>query len=92
MLKSTKDIYLSAAWLALGAKYERVDRSEPRHMEFFFSSGEDHVSEPARGTLVIMRDVDLELIEKQWANAELVVNAVKFKEALQRMKSLVHSK
>ena len=91
MIKSTKDIYLSAAWLSLGAKYEKVDRVDPRHMEFFFSSGNDSVS-TSDGKLKISREVDLENIEKQWANAELMVNATKFKEALQRMKAVVHSK
>jgi hypothetical protein len=91
MNKRTKDIYLSAAWLALGAKYEKVDRTDPRHMEFFFSSGKDDVS-TQNDILTVSMEVDLELIEKQWANAELIVNAIKFKEALQRMKALVHSK
>jgi hypothetical protein len=91
MIKSTKDIYLSAAWLSLGAKYEKVDRTDPRHMEFFFSSGVDAVS-TENGKLSVSREIDLENIENQWANAELMVNATKFKEALQRMKAIVHSR
>ena len=35
--KETTDIYFTAAMLALGAKLENVDRSDPRHMVFKIS-------------------------------------------------------
>ena len=37
-MKSTKDIYLAACWMALGAIYERTDKTDRKHMEFFFSA------------------------------------------------------
>jgi len=84
--RSTKDIYLSAAWMALGAKFEKVDRTDPRHQEFFFSSGKADFTDLLAG-----EEIDLNEIEKQWANEDLRINAVHFKNALQRMKALVHS-
>jgi hypothetical protein len=71
----TSDIYYAAALLALGAKLEETDRTDPRHMQFYFSS----------------ETIDLEILEVKWANRELVVNAFDYSEAIKRMKSLVHS-
>ena len=87
----TKDIYLGAILLALGAKLESVDRTDPRHQEFEFSSVEDAVGIEEDKYLEVVRGVDFSAVETQYANAELMINVVKFKEAIQRMKSLVHS-
>lgn len=85
--KPTKDIYFAAALLALGAEYDSVDKTDSRHMEFYFiprSSNSDVIpSFPAQ---------DLDAIETQWVNKTLVVNAVEYSEAIKRMKSVVHSK
>lgn len=71
----TKDIYLAAALVALGATYIGADKSEPRHMEFqFLNDGFDYDS-----------------VHTDWVNSVLKVNAVAFKNALQQMKSVVHS-
>ena len=72
---STKDIYLAAAFITLGATYDGADKSDPRHMIFSFSGD----------------GVDLDEIETQWVNSQLRVNAVHFKNALQQMKAIVHS-
>ena len=72
---STKDIYLAAAVIALGGKYSGADKSEPRHMVFKF--------EPV--------GVDYDEIHTQWVNGDLRINAVNFKNAIQQMKSIVHS-
>lgn len=85
--KKTKDIYLAAAYMVLGAKLENVDRTDPRHQEFTFSLDKCKVGFEA----VITTGRDLDAFEMDWANATLTVNAVKYKEALQRMKALVHS-
>ena len=94
-MKKTKDLYLSAALLALGAELVNVDRTDERHMEFEFSSpkvegtvlasstdakGYIHISEP------------LSEYETQWANKNLMVNAVAYADAIRRLKSLIHSK
>jgi hypothetical protein len=70
----TKDIYLSAALIALGALYDGADKSEPRHMEFR-----------------LVGDRDFDDLHTQWVNGTLTVNAVRFKNALQQLKSVVHS-
>lgn len=82
----TKDIYLAAVMLALGAKLDHTDKSDPRHQEFHFSEyeGKGPVDE-------LLHSVDFEKVELDYANAKLEINAVKFKEALQRMKSIIHS-
>ena len=87
----TKDIYLSAVLMALGAKLEATNRTDPRHQEFEFSSVVDDVVIDENKQLDVQHGVDFELVERQYANAELMINAVKFKESLQRMKSVVHS-
>ena len=85
MIKSTKDIYLAACWLALGAKLERTDKADRRHMEFHFSSHE-FSSQILNGA-----SLDLNKIETDWANGCVMVNAVQYKDALQRMKAVIHS-
>lgn len=85
--KKTTDIYFSAALLALGAKLEDVDKTDPRHMEFTFVETESFNSKilsNAVGTL--------DSAETQWANKTLMVNAFDFAEGLKRLKSVVHSR
>jgi len=89
-IESTKDIYLAAAWMASGAKYEKVDKTDPRHQEFYFSSTNEEPT-PDGSMVLVLKVVNMEEIKEQWVNAELMVNAVQFKEALQRMKSIIHS-
>lgn len=86
-MKSTKDLYLAASYMALGAKYERTDKSDKRHMEFFFSPKPLFET----GTLSDTLKQDLDQIETDWVNGCVMVNAVQYKEALQRLKSIIHS-
>lgn len=98
--KSTTDIYFAAALLALGAKLEKTDRTDPRHMEFQFSSptrpappalvrgGETTINLP----FTQIPTMDLEKMETDWANKSLQINAFEFAEAIKRMKGLVHSR
>lgn len=86
----TKNIYLAAILLALGAKLENTDRSDPRHQEFEFSS-ETGIEETANKQIVAKSGVDFECIEKDYANKELMINAWDFQESIQRMKALIHS-
>lgn len=102
--KTTSDIYLAAAFLASGAKLEKTDRTDPRHMEFSFSAPqslqfESKILESAIGetkTLTsqqVMKDtLDLDAIETQWVNKQLKGNLFEFAEAIKRMKSVVHSR
>jgi len=87
----TKDIYMAAILLALGAKLEKTDRTDPRHQEFEFSTPETGIKETDDKQVKVQSGLDFECIETAYANADLMVNAVAFKEAIQRMKSLIHS-
>ena len=84
----TSDVYLSAALLALNFKLEKVDRTDPRHMQFHFV-GNEGGNLGSLGTEVSKQN--LSTIENQWANRSLQVNAFDFAEAIKRMKSIIHS-
>lgn len=84
--KSTKDLYLSALFLALGAEYEGADRTDPKHIEFYFLPRKTESKD-----LPSMPTQDLDFVEKAWVNGEVVVNAVVYAESIKRMKSLVHT-
>lgn len=92
----TTDIYFCAALLALGSKLENVDKTDPRHMKFTVSrNGYEFQSVNLHNAVtdtIASFQADLEYYEKQWANGELMINAIQFKEAIQRMKSVVHSR
>lgn len=91
---TTSDIYFCAALLSLGAKLENTDKSDPRHMQFTVIPNEYHFqsenlpSKPSGDYLPI----DLEYYENEWANGTLCGNLINFKDAIQRMKSVIHSK
>lgn len=90
----TTDIYFCAALLALGSTLDNVDKTDPRHMKFTVArQGYEFQSENLPSAEpVATHQPDLELLEKQWANGVLLINAVQFKDAIQRMKSVIHSK
>lgn len=85
--KKTRDLYLAAAFLALGAKYEGSDRSDPKNMEFIFTP---KMSESKDIPPIVEQDLDA--IEAQWINRKLVINAPDYADAIKRMKSLVHTR
>jgi len=71
----TKDIYLASIYIASGVEYLYADKTDIRHQEFVFKEG----------------GVDTEKVKSEYINGTLMVNAVAFKEAIQRMKSEIHS-
>ena len=85
--KSTRDIYLAAVWMASGAKFIKADRTDPKHQVFHFSM---ETPDDEFGKL-ITPNKSMDVIEKQWINGELMINAVKFKDAIQRMKGVIYS-
>jgi hypothetical protein len=96
----TTSIYMTAAFLALGAKLEDIDKTDPKHMIFSLSDGStepvvafklpDGNNDTSTITYTIS-EYNLSVWEKSWANGTLMVNAVKYMEAIQRLKSIVHS-
>lgn len=89
ILKQTSDLYLAAAFSAMGATLENVDKTDPRHMVFEFSPRK--VSTGALANIELTTQ-DLDAIERNWANQILTINAVQFAEAIKRLKSVIHSK
>ena len=83
----TSDIYLAAALLSLGARLDDVDKSDTRHMKFTLVS----TAPPFESSHLQKACLDLEDPENAWANGSLMVNATNFKDAIQRMKSVIHS-
>ena len=98
--KKTTDIYFCAALLALGARLESVDKADTRHMEFelsltspqFKSENLQSAITNAKEPIHLGTPMDLNYYETEWVNGTLYINAVAYKDAIQRMKSVVHSK
>jgi len=96
--KKTQDIYFTAAILALGGKLENTDKSDPRHMVFEVSLNKqyefksENLQGAYSGITMSYPARTLDDYEKDWANGVLMINAVQFKDALQRMKAVVHSR
>ena len=84
--KQSSDVYFIAALLSLGAVISKIDREDPRHMVFTVTNVEKFDQENPLPYL------NFEKIETEWVNATLVCNAQQYKEAIQRMKSTIHSR
>lgn len=82
MFKKTRNIYLAAVFLCFGATLVEVDKSDPRHQEFVFEIRD------SEGQIEIGY---LDKLELEYVNGKLMVNAADFREAIQRMKAIVHS-
>ena len=84
----TSSIYLAAAVMALGMEYNRTDKSDHRKMVFYFVVPDDKSDlEKYFGNLKF----DFEYVERSWTNRTLMVNAARYAESLQALKSVIHS-
>lgn len=70
----TKDLYLAAAILAFGGILDKIDRTDRRHMKFYF-----------RGNGLV-----LEELESDWTNGKVEGNLLAFATGIRRMKSEIH--
>jgi hypothetical protein len=91
-MKSTTDLYLAAAFLSLGAKLVNVNRDDPRHMIFEFEPTQNLFSSAILNNAVTENNsLDLDIAEIAWTNSTLMINAKSYKDAIQSMKSTVHT-
>ena len=80
---------LAAAVKALGGEFVRVDKSDSRRMIFYFTIPKDTYDiEKYFGNLKF----DFSAVEIQWTNGNLQVNARRYFEALQDLKSVIHTR
>lgn len=91
--KITSDIYFAALLLAVGAKLEKTDKADPRHMEFYFTPPMKAApSENGQAPSAPVPTLDLDELETQWINNTYPVLAFDYAEAIKRMKSVIHSR
>lgn len=85
----TSTLGLAAAVKALGAEFTKVDKSDQRRMIFYFTIPKDTYDiEKYFGNLKF----DFSSVEIQWTNGNLQVNARRYFEALQDLKSVIHTR
>jgi len=75
---STADMYLAALLLANEYSLVNVDRSDPKHIHFQFTTCEED-------------EVPLQEVVRDYTNGDAVVSASRFVEAIRKIKSLIHS-
>jgi hypothetical protein len=85
----TSTLGLAAAVKALGAEFVKVDKTDQRRMIFYFAIPKDTFDlERYFGNLKF----DFSSVEIQWTNGNLQVNARRYFEALQDLKSVIHTR
>jgi hypothetical protein len=72
----TRNFYLAAAYMTLGAKYKDMTI--------------DDLSSPGRKTFHFTGDIDFVQIKKDFANASLMINASRYADCLRNLKSILH--
>lgn len=78
-MRTTK-LYLAAALISLGAGLQKIDKSDPRHMEFYLTfSGPFTAEKDWFDSRVAF-----------WDTRQLNVNAQDYVDAIQKLKSEVH--
>jgi len=84
----TSSLGIAASVLALGADYVRTDKTDHRRMVFYFAVPNDkaHI-ERYLGNFKF----DFELVEREYTNGNLWVDAKRLVQAMQDLKSVIHS-
>jgi hypothetical protein len=76
---NTADMYLAALLLSSDFSLIDVNRSDPKHIRFCFSSC-DGTEEPV-----------LEDVVREYTNGTMMVNASRYVESIRKIKSLIHA-
>lgn len=85
----TKTLGVAAAVKSLGALYQRTDKTDPRNMVFYFTTPKD---KSGIVSLLGALRFNFEDVERDYTNGRLKVDAKAFYQALQDLKSIIHSK
>lgn len=81
----TSSIDLAAALMSLKYELVKVDRTDPRRMEFHFDAP------ILSGNLGELSKASMEEVKLQLANKTLMLNAQDTFDAMRRLKSIIHS-
>jgi hypothetical protein len=93
----TKSLNLAAAMIALGAEITQVDKTDPKHMEFYLEKKSPEFQSAILQSAVVSATAPIVIgptfqdWEAQYASDTLMVVAPRFAAALQRLKSIIHS-
>ena len=71
----TRNFYLAACYMALGAKYEKMSCDEIN---------------PGRKTFHFSGEIDFLQTKKDFANGTLIINASRYSDCLRNPKSILH--
>jgi hypothetical protein len=72
----TRNFYLAAAYMTLGAKYIEMTI--------------DDVNSPGRKTFHFSGEIDFTQVKKDFANCTLMINASRYADCIRNLKSILH--
>jgi hypothetical protein len=72
----TRNFYLAACYMVLGAKYEKMTC--------------DDANSPGRKTFHFSGEIDFTQVKKDFANGTLMINASRYSDCLRNLKSILH--
>lgn len=90
-MKKTSALNMAAAFLAKGAVLVGTDKADPKHMVFCLEVPKQPEEVLPEKVSEKIDEASLDAWETQWANDTLMVHARRYSEALQTLKSIVHS-
>jgi hypothetical protein len=72
---TTRNFYLAACYMSLGAKYENMSCDE---------------GNASRKTFHFSGDIDFAQVKKDFSNGTLMINAARYADCLRNLKSILH--